>query len=116
MLTMMRFLLTAAFASFLVVPASRAADRNTTPTAQPIEAVARTWRRLTVANSWFANSYADVRFMPQGFEGMYVTPDGTTYTNIRWEQGGGNVAVEEDDGRSKNLLYRWNPAISPGLR
>ena len=95
---MIRFILTLAFVSFLVVPASRAADRDTTPTTPPIAAVAHTWRRLTVTNSWFANSYADARFMPQGIEGMFVTPDGATYTNIRWEEGGGNVAVVTADG------------------
>jgi hypothetical protein len=54
--------------------------------------------RLTVVSSWFANSHADASFMPQGIEGMVVTPDGTTYTNIRWEEGGGNVTVVTADG------------------
>ena len=67
--------------------------------AQPITEDDHTWRRLKVTNSWFANSYAEARFMPQGIEGMYVTPDGATYTNIRWEEGGGNVAVVTSDGK-----------------
>ena len=55
-------------------------------------------KRLTVVHSWFANSQADRSFMPQGIEGMVVTPDGTTYTNIRWEEGGGNVTAVSSDG------------------
>lgn len=55
-------------------------------------------RRLTVTHSWFGNSHADAAFMPQGIEGMVVTPDGTSYTNIRWEEGGGNVTVIAADG------------------
>ncbi len=55
-------------------------------------------RRLVVTSSWFANSHADASFMPQGIEGMVVTPDGTTYTNIRWEEGGGNVTAVTSDG------------------
>lgn len=71
---------------------------NTTPAIPLVTGGENTWRRLTVSNSWFANSYADARFMPQGIEGIYVTPDGTTYTNIRWEEGGGNVAAIATDG------------------
>lgn len=55
-------------------------------------------RPLAVTKSWFANSHADASFMPQGIEGMFVTPDGTTYTNISWEEGGGNVVVVTADG------------------
>lgn len=55
--------------------------------------------RLQVTHSWVANSEADRSFMPQGIEGMFVTPDGTTYTNIRWEEGGGNVAAISSDGK-----------------
>ena len=54
--------------------------------------------RLTVTHSWLANSQADRSFMPQGIEGLFVTSDGTTYTNIRWEEGGGNVAAISSDG------------------
>ncbi|HEX8547629.1 MAG TPA: BACON domain-containing carbohydrate-binding protein [Cytophagaceae bacterium] len=44
-----------------------------------------------VKNSWLGNSNADENtFMPQGIEGMYVHPDGTVYTNVGWEEGGGN--------------------------
>ena len=43
-----------------------------------------------VKNSWLGNSNADPNtFMPQGIEGMYVSPDGTVYTNVGWEEGGG---------------------------
>lgn len=43
-----------------------------------------------VKNSWLGNSNADPNtFVPQGIEGMYVSPDGTVYTNVGWEEGGG---------------------------
>ena len=43
-----------------------------------------------VKNSWLGNSNADPNtFMPQGIEGMYVSSDGTVYTNVGWEEGGG---------------------------
>ena len=44
----------------------------------------------TIINSWIGNSNADDQtFMPQGIEGMYVATDGTVYTNVYWEEGGG---------------------------
>lgn len=43
-----------------------------------------------IKNSWLGNTSPDPdTFMPQGIEGMYVHPDGTVYTNIAWEEGGG---------------------------
>jgi hypothetical protein len=75
------------------VPASRAAAAES-----ELPGSGEAWPRLEVAHSWFGNSYADARFMPQGIEGMYVAPDGTTFTNIFWEEGGGNVAVIGTDG------------------
>lgn len=66
--------------------------------AHSAEQVTTYTKRLTVTNSWFANSQADRSFMPQGIEGMVVTHDGSTYTNIRWEEGGGNVAAILTDG------------------
>ena len=43
-----------------------------------------------LTSSWLGNSIADDQtFMPQGIEGMYVASDGTVYTNVFWEEGGG---------------------------
>jgi len=95
---MQRILALFVFAIFLDTPVARAAEVPSVPAAGSVETAKPTWRRLAVTNSWFANSHADARFMPQGIEGMYVTPDGTTYTNIRWEEGGGNVATVKADG------------------
>jgi hypothetical protein len=75
------------------MPTSRAAAADSAPSGS-----GEAWPRLEVAHSWFANSHADARFMPQGIEGMHVAPDGTTFTNIFWEEGGGNVAVIGTDG------------------
>ena len=93
-----RILALLAFAPFLDASDARAAEVPAVRAAVSVETAKPTWHRLTVTNSWFANSHADARFMPQGIEGMYVTPDGTTYTNIRWEEGGGNVVEVKADG------------------
>jgi len=95
---MNRFPWSAGLACFVAVLASPGAEVEATPGAHAVPAADKAWRRLEVTNSWFANSHADERFMPQGIEGMYVTPDGTTFTNIRWEEGGGNVAVIASNG------------------
>ena len=43
----------------------------------------------TVMNSWFGNSNPDGgTYMPQGIEGMFVSPDGAVYSNVPWEEGG----------------------------
>ena len=82
----------------LVLLGCLATDMGAAPAQNAPPAGGAVWRRLDVTSSWFANSNADARFMPQGIEGMYVTPDGTTFTNICWEEGGGNVAVVSPDG------------------
>lgn len=46
-----------------------------------------------VKNSWLGqDSPFTASFVPQGMEGMCVGADGTAYTNVPWEEGGGNFA------------------------
>ena len=71
-----------------------------------------------VTNSWFGNTNPDhLTFMPQGIEGMFVNSDGTVYTNIYWEEGGGNLtkiavngAVSHADG-----MFGWGHAGGIGI-
>jgi len=52
----------------------------------------------TLINSWLGNSNAEpVNYMPQGIEGMFVSPDGAVYSNVPWEEGG-RAYTEVKDG------------------
>ena len=66
-----------------------------------------------VTNSWFGNTNPDhLTFMPQGIEGMFVNSDGTVYTNIYWEEGGGNltkIAVNGDVSHADGM-FGWGHA------
>jgi hypothetical protein len=90
---MNRILPTLVVASFLAIFTPWAASAEIVS-----DGAGEAWPRLSVTHSWFANSHADARFMPQGIEGVFVSPDGTTFTNIRWEEGGGNVVVIDANG------------------
>ena len=48
----------------------------------------------TIKYSWFGNSFSGVPgWVPQDVADIYVTPDGTVYTNIDWEENGANVSA-----------------------
>ena len=55
--------------------------------------------RLPAECSWLGNSFpgADA-WIQQDIRALTVTPDGTVFTNVEWEEGGGNVG-EYRDGR-----------------
>jgi len=36
--------------------------------------------------------------------------------SVHRRKNGEYLIIEEDDGRSKNLLYRWNPGALPSSR
>jgi hypothetical protein len=47
---------------------------------------------LDCTASWIGNSYPGAkRWVQQDIRAMTVTPDGTVFTNVEWEEGGGNV-------------------------
>ena len=53
--------------------------------------------RLETEASWVGNTLPGVpNWVPQDIEGMTVLPDGTIYTNVPWEEGGGNVTAIKD--------------------
>ncbi|WP_165227550.1 hypothetical protein [Aquisphaera insulae] len=53
--------------------------------------------RLDSTVSWIGNTYrGGERWVPQDVRAMAVLPDGTVYTNVSWDEGGGQVAVIKD--------------------
>ncbi len=47
--------------------------------------------------SWIGNSYAGAKkWVQQDIRAMTVTDDGTVFTNVEWEEGGGNVGEYRD--------------------
>ncbi len=52
---------------------------------------------LDYSVSWLGNSFAGTPdWVQQDIEAMCVTPDGTVYTNVGWDEGGRNVGVYKD--------------------
>lgn len=55
--------------------------------------------RLPVACSWVGNSFAGAKgWVQQDVHALTVASDGTVFTNVEWEEGGGNVG-EYREGR-----------------
>ncbi len=51
-----------------------------------------TSRALPAVSSWIGNSYGGAqKWVQQDIAGICVMPDGTVFTNVEWEEGGGNV-------------------------
>ncbi|MCL2622957.1 MAG: hypothetical protein FWD31_04745, partial [Planctomycetaceae bacterium] len=52
--------------------------------------------------SWIGNSYGGLdaagkgQWVQQDIAAMHVTPDGTVYTNVPWEEAGGNCMMYKD--------------------
>jgi len=47
--------------------------------------------------SWLGNSFPGAdKWVQQDIHGMAVTPDGTVYTNVEWDEAGRNVGVYKD--------------------
>jgi hypothetical protein len=56
--------------------------------------------KLPARVTWIGNSYpgGDGRHVPQDIDALCVTPDGRVFSNVFWEEGGGNV-TEFKDGK-----------------
>ena len=53
--------------------------------------------RLDATCSWIGNTYpGNPNWVQQDIEAMCVTPDGTVYTNVEWDEGGGQVGMYKD--------------------
>jgi len=47
--------------------------------------------------SWLGNTYPGARrWVPQDIDALCVAPDGTLFSNVHWEEGGGNVTAFQD--------------------
>lgn len=61
---------------------------------------------LAHATSWVGNSYPGTpRWVQQDIRAMAVTADGTVFTNVEWEEGGGNVGEYRD---GELIRYAWH--------
>ena len=56
--------------------------------------------KLPATVTWIGNSYpgGDGKHVPQDIDALCVTPDGRVFSNVFWEEGGGNV-TEFKDGK-----------------
>lgn len=53
--------------------------------------------RLPATVTWLGNSYPGGQFhVPQDIDGLCATPDGRVFSNVYWEEGGGNVTQFKD--------------------
>ncbi|HEX2950360.1 MAG TPA: hypothetical protein VHV83_12490 [Armatimonadota bacterium] len=61
--------------------------------------------RLNAQVSWVGNSYPGAtKWVQQDIRAMAVAPDGTIYTNVFWDEGGGQVAALKD-GELLSVAY-----------
>lgn len=58
--------------------------------------------------SWIGNSFSggEAGWVPQDVEDIFVTPDGTLYTTVGWEEHRGNIAAVKD-GRILQQSAHW---------
>src|SRR6266571_8317895 len=53
--------------------------------------------RLEAVTSWIGNSYGGAKkWVQQDIHAMAVTPDGTVFTNVQWDEAGGNAGEYRD--------------------
>ena len=53
--------------------------------------------RLDAITSWIGNSHGGAKkWVQQDIRALTVTPDGTVFTNVEWEEGGGNAGEYRD--------------------
>ncbi|WP_265594219.1 hypothetical protein [Haloferula sp. BvORR071] len=65
--------------------------------AGPASAAEFTSPALPAVSSWIGNSYGGAqKWVQQDIAAITVTPDGTVFTNVEWEEGGGNVGEYRD--------------------
>ena len=69
--------------------------------------------------SWIANDYSGKeKFVQHNIEDLCVMPDGTVFTNVFWEEGGGNVQQYQDGklirsaGYSRGWGYEGGRAVA----
>ena len=72
----------------LPVPAAVAEEKTVPSAPEPA---------LTYTVSWLGNTFAEPnKWVQMDAAAMFVTPDGTVYLNVFWEEGGRNVGIYKD--------------------
>lgn len=73
--------------------------------------------------SWIGNSFGGkTAWVQQDVEGLWVEPDGTVLTNVRWDEGGGNVQQYRDGrltamaGHTHGWGYEGGEAIAANAK
>jgi hypothetical protein len=66
--------------------------------------------------SWIGNTFSggDAGWVPQDVQDIFVTPDGTVYTTVGWEEHRGNIAAFKD-GRLLQQTAHWKSGGSDRL-
>ena len=75
---------------------------------------------LPASVSWIGNSFSGkTAWVQQDVEGLWVDGDGTLFTNVRWDEAGGNVQQYRDGqliamarhthGGDTKAAKRWRP-------
>ena len=61
---------------------------------------------LPHVTSWIGNTYPGAkRWVQQDIRAMAVTEDGTVFTNVEWEEGGGNVGEYRDGALVRYAMH-----------
>ena len=80
-------------------------------------------RRLNAAVSWLGNSYPGAQaWVQQNVKGLHVTPDGTVYAAVEWDEAGREVGVYREGkaigmaGHSHGWGYHGGAAVAVNSR
>ena len=73
-------------------------------------------RPIEHVTSWLGNTYPGAeKWVQQDIRAMAVTPDGTVFTNVEWEEGGGNVGEYRDGGLVRHARHTHGWGANGGL-
>jgi hypothetical protein len=84
----------------------------------PVKAGAPPFRSpaLPHITSWLGNTYPGAkRWVQQDIRAMTVTEDGTVFTNVEWEEGGGNVGEYRDGALRRYAMHTHGWGANGGL-
>ena len=85
------------FTPFRLGPCGRPLGLRCSATAGPPTPATGRGADLHYGVSWIGNSFGGkTTWVQQDVEGLWVEPDGTVFTNVRWDEAGGNVQQYHD--------------------
>ena len=71
---------------------------------------------LLHATSWIGNTYAGARrWVQQDIHALAVTDEGTVFTNVEWEEGGGNVGEYRDGALIRYAMHTHGWGANGGV-